>query len=208
MLYISRITDSKYYGVVDTDDNVETVVHGDILKAIVLSQHIPIEGVQVNHHPSMPRIIGVVPYQDPATYTQLQVKTKTLKGVEVRTYKDEITAIICNSNTTKRVTYIRLSDFASYIGKEFVLNWKPMFTTKKLVLVLDDKIKCRGMPPRINLFRACWDIREMVSSPEFVDEMYKTLIYDELVSTVDWNIFLIDNEERIKKWVEIANSMD
>ena len=113
MLYISRIVDQVNYGVVDTDDNKESFVDMRELKEAVLTHNLHIEGVEI-HRNGFELI--VTPWQPPETCTRLQTKLKVLKGIDVRTYRNYISAIVVDSRVCNEQAVIRLSDFCKFFN--------------------------------------------------------------------------------------------
>lgn len=140
VLYISRYVGRYSYGVVDTDDDSESVVFTDVLSRAVVENKLSIEGVVLadSHSSGRCRIDSVRPYQMPEYATQLTVKTQALHGVEVVLWKDAIASISrkpwCNQ------TSIRLSDYCTNCH-ERIFTLLPMNAAKQLIIVLDDKLQ-------------------------------------------------------------------
>lgn len=140
VLYISRYVGRYSYGVVDTDDDSESVVFTDVLERAVVKNKLNIEGVVLADRNSSGecRIDSVRPYQMPEYATQLTVKTQALHGVEVVLWKDSIASISRKSWCNQ--TSIRLSDYCTKCY-ERIFTLLPTNATKQLRVVLDDKIK-------------------------------------------------------------------
>lgn len=168
-VFNGMLDEEECYGVVDTDDDTETFVSFGELIQIVDDLDIKIEGVHVlkNSRAGM----KFIPYQDPRYCTKLQAKTKSLLGVDVRVYKNEITAIVTDYDVVKDGTRIRLSDFGSKIADAFYCDWVSRGkNSKKLILVLDDKIEVYGDHSNLLLREVHWDISEC-SGGRFVDHL-------------------------------------
>lgn len=140
VLYISRYVGRYSYGVVDTDDDSESVVSVDVLERAVVKSKLNIEGVVLSdrHSSGDRRIDSIRPYQMPEYATQLTIKTQTLQGVEVVLWKDAIASISrkpwCNQ------TSIRLSDYCTNCH-ERIFTLLPRNATNWLRIILDDKIQ-------------------------------------------------------------------
>lgn len=139
MLYFSRYvkcSDIVRYGVVDTDDGFETLVNWDSLSDLVLNTGLHIKGV----HRYDEYGIKVRVYQPPEETTRLQVKTKTLKGVDVTIYNHEIVGVRFDASKIHSRVTIRLSDFANSLG-DYILGECPKANVGiKVVLVLDNSV--------------------------------------------------------------------
>lgn len=131
MLYISRFVDPRQFGVVDTDDGVENLVrYADLYTANNLGLDI------VGAEPD--RLDEIFIHQPVETMSRQQVKTRTLLGVDVKIYNNEITNILL-CDIQEPVT-IRLSDYASACAG-YILTGNDQGNGHKLTLVLDEK--CR-----------------------------------------------------------------
>lgn len=141
MLFVSRVVDGLKFGIVDTDDGTETLVYRDELNDAVLIHHVDIKGVKIGYnrglHHNTPFIKEIMAQQDMRQYTNLQAKTKTLLGVEVRVYDGEITAILADTRVAKDGVRVRLSDFGTTMSWESPVRWVNGDTKNKLILVLD-----------------------------------------------------------------------
>lgn len=200
MLYVSRFVDSMRFGVVDTDDNTETPVHRQELDQAVLVHKLDIKGVYIGEGYGSRYVKAVIPYQDPSRCTPLQVKTKTMLGVDVRIYEDEITAIIPNLEAVQgREVSIRLSKYAKKLGWYPKIHWKPRPDNKWLILVLDDKLAIRDTNLEMNITRVKWDIRD-VHNEAFIRFVYDKLSSEPKLHSDDWGKCVIDTEERMRSW--------
>lgn len=140
VLYISRYVGRYSYGVVDTDDDSESVVFTDVLERAVVKNKLNIEGVVLaDSRSSSERRIDIVrPYQLPEYATQLTLKTQALHGVEVVLWKDAIASISRKPWCNK--TSIRLSDYCTNCH-ERIFTLLPTNATNRLRIVLDDKLQ-------------------------------------------------------------------
>lgn len=137
MLYISRIVTRSTYGVIDTDDNVETIASYNELKHFVKDLGIDIDGVTIN---GTYLKIEVANHSNSSKIAKLAMMT----GVVLSVVDDTLTSISFNHNV-KSCT-IRLSDYCSSIG-DYVLsrrNISFLTSDKKIVLVLDNDIDITG----------------------------------------------------------------
>lgn len=201
MLYISRRMSSRTYEVVDTDDGEASEYHYRDIEQAVLKYNIDIEGA----------IIGVtgkyiseyMPVQDTKYNSMELAKLKTLTGVEIRRYKDEIVAFIINTpHNLKPNTRIVLSKF----GKR--VNWHVSYRCgygRRPILVADDNIELIGEFSRTGgLFDVgLLDITQ-VTNETVLREIYYGLLRDHLnhlESASMLTSYLIDHKERMKYWI-------
>lgn len=183
-------TEESTYGVVDTADDVETFISFIDLLYIIDDLGIPIEGV-VSHKGARP-YIDTIPYQDTRFCSALQAKTKTLLGVDVRTYKDEVTAIMPDQKVVKNGTRIRLSEFGRKMSDSVHIDWvMSRSNTKKLILVLDDNILVYGDRVNMILNDVYWDISE-VTNDDFLESMSKAA-----ESYPKYRNYIIDSHKRL-----------
>lgn len=141
MLYISRSFEYGTFGVVDTDDNVEEVVSGEMLKELVCEVGLEIFGASRVEYPSGNMEFHIFPYQVEPDDTVLQTKLRTLFGVEVVKNKGVVVGISLRNARLPRDMSIRLSDLGDFYG-ECILDWDfKDYSGPKLTLVVDDNIK-------------------------------------------------------------------
>ena len=143
MLFISRYIGQQKFGVVDTDDGVETVcTYSDIVE-YVIDMGISIAGVETTYVEQRGKqrlaVRSVNPYQNPSSLTRDQVKMKMLNGVDVKTHGSQIVAIDIVGNALPNPVTIRLSDYGDTCGEYIFV--RTAFVQGKLVIVLDDKVK-------------------------------------------------------------------
>ena len=141
MLYISRCVTSQSFGVVDTDDNVETVVGAKEIEHFVDELGIVIKGAAWTDSPTRVDGFHIAPYQSPETMTGAQVKLKMLYGVDLVIYNGVIVSISVDPRKLTKSISVRLSDFATVCGT-CILDWTLIDNAGyKLTLVLDDKLE-------------------------------------------------------------------
>lgn len=202
MLYVSRSFGSSCYGVVDTDDDVEETVEWVELCNAVLKHGLDIKGVQLGHNAIGAFVSSVIPYQDIRYYSQAQVKAKTLLGVDVRTYKGEITRIVADGNITPDCVRIRLSEFGNRITRSTGIHWFNNEYRKKLILVLDDNIDIVDLTPSLCITGVTFDVSD-ITDEEFVTFCYKEMMAMVSVMGIDWSAYLMDSPERSAIWHQL-----
>lgn len=202
MLYISRKMfgeDNMQYGIVDTDDDSETVVTGMELRDIISKHDIKIEGVVTRMFGSYRNIESISVYQDDRYNSALQVKGRTMVGVDVRTFKDEITLVSFDKDRMRDQTSIILSRY----GKR--LNWQNINPpenagTKTLIVCLDDNIQMEGnIVAKIRNIK--FDLTRLTSS-ELLSAIYMYFIElrSEDIQPWQWTEVLVDTKERMRYW--------
>lgn len=202
MFFISRCFPGNKYGVVDTDDWSEDIVTWAELNVAVLTHGIRIYGAEVESpdDPDAIFIKFVTPYQHSRFYTNKQAKTKTLIGIDVGTYGDEITYIVADGQVTKDGTRIRPSEFGKRMGWYASVWWKNRQVSKKYVIVLDDGIEMIGeTPPEIFTSGVLWDISQ-VTNEAVIRSVYSELMSDDLLDIDEWSQYVIDKERRVRFW--------
>ena len=201
MLYISRPITSMQYGVVDTDDDVENIVTFNELAHAVISLNIDIKGVSTVNSSIQGRAIrGIECYQDERYLTGAQAKARMLLGIEIRTFKSEITGIVVHSDIFKDNTVIRLSDFGSSMSGRVAVRWTNIGTSLKntLIVVLDPKLEMLCEPPSPTMRGVKLDIRELGCN-WVVKKIYTTLA-NKKVPYAGWCSYIIDTEEQRRQW--------
>lgn len=143
MLYLSRYVYPDSFGVVDTDDGVESIVSRDDLDEICCTWLVPIEGIKIYWDSFMRYITSIVTYQPSETMSQLQIKTKVLKGIEVHSMGDMITNVLWDKDSIITPVRIRLSDFGSSCA-DCILSGNRHSRLHQVTLVLDDKLSFGG----------------------------------------------------------------
>lgn len=187
MLYLSRILPGDKIGVVDTDDGVETIVTEDELYLAVVAYHLDIAGVDDSGE--------YVPYQDMRYCSVKQTKLKAVRGVDIRTFKGEITYIGVGSEDVT----IRLSDYGSKLLTSMAWN----IGTGVLTIILDDSVEVVGKTLPCGFDGFCWDIRE-VTNDSVVSEVYSELIGDTIEDMGRWSNYVIDSQDRMDMWRLLA----
>lgn len=115
MLYVSRRIGNFSYGVVDTDDGTEEVVKkGDIVEAV---NHL---GVKIEGFDAKTKKVHI--YQPEDTLTQLQVRARVLKHLDIKIYGSMITCIKWNPAEIKHPVSIKLSDFGRFCADRILME--------------------------------------------------------------------------------------
>lgn len=166
MLYISRCVGMGKYGVVDTDDGVETICEHSELWEYCVNMGIDVKGVvlqttMVRNRPKL-SIHHVEVYQGAET-TKGQLKMKLFQGIDVKTYNGEIVAFDYDPNLVPQGIQVRLSEFGSKCG-EYLFK-RGCYTDKIfLTIILDDNIVLHGKSFKYFYERGvALDIREVRS---------------------------------------------
>lgn len=200
MLYVSRRVGVRSYGVVDTDDDVETIVKGSDLGNMVLVDKVEIVGVKLSSGANGTYIRGFEMYQDPRYYTALQAKYKTLKGIDIRTYKGEITYIALDGDRMELEERIVLSKFGKCMSWKVQFIWKGrQCKEQRVILVIDDNIEMLGDVTECCLEGAAWDVSEC-HNEELVTKMYTDAFDIEDLDDLVIDNFIVDNRERMTYW--------
>lgn len=199
MLYISRIPRVGTYGVVDTDDGVETWASWKNLEDAVIGCGITIHGVTTAFRQDDEYIDTVIPYQDTQYCVPMQAKVKSLLGVDIRIFKDEIVYIQADKRLTPADTRIRLSDYAKSIEGGALMRWNRNESNKKLILVLDDNFKFKENMPSFISYGIVWDISEF-SDEAVVSHIYKELMQTKFIDYAYWGSHIIDRPGRDSFW--------
>lgn len=192
--------DDDKYGVVDTDDYVETIISWGMLNEICLEIGLEIKGVTVEYSSlgfdSL--VTDITPYQDMRFYTKKQAKTKTLLGVDVRTFRKEISAILIDAERLRGNVQIRLSDYGERISGIADVGWdgSKMPMLKRVTIILDDKIEVYGDAYRMFASGVYWDFSE-VTDDKFVSRVLAYMMARH-VDKKYWMSYFIDSKGRHK----------
>lgn len=194
MLYISRFLGEDAYGVVDTDDDIEQVVSWQELSEAVEDYGLNIKGcVLANVKETV--LMSCSPYQLPKYCTKAQAKLKTLFGVDLRLWRDEITAIMVDPNFAEQDIKIRLSDYGKRISGNAVLGGMVFSVNCGPMLILDDNVEIYGDSLEIFASGMRWNLCALSDSK---------FIYDYMLNRhqdVDfWKYNLIDIPSRSPLW--------
>lgn len=200
MLYISRYITDYSYGVVDSDDGVETIVTREELAAVCITFRLKVKGVEVKHGNMGWYVDAVEPYQDRNTYNKRQIKALTLLGVDLKIYDQEIVAISADSSVAKSDVVLRPSEFAKKLSCFVKLNKS---ASCSLTIVLDDRIEVVGETFRVGLNGVRFDLRE-VSNEMTAKSVYKDVVVEYPVPIDMWEHYIIDNDSRSGFWKAIA----
>lgn len=143
MLYVSRRIGARKLGIVDTDDNTESIVSSRQV-AEALQAGLKIEGIEVldEKHRKHGTVfsVNIRVYQSEDNVSRLQAKTSVIKGVSVITSGNLITGIRWKQDTIVKGTSIRLSDFGTECS-DFLFYGSPISGEIVLTVVLDDTVK-------------------------------------------------------------------
>lgn len=149
MLYISRIVNNydavnKRYGVVDSDDNVETLVSKAELISLITKHRLKIDGVRLVRNKNGELSVRVnARNTNVGNVTSQQVKAKLLTGVDISVSKGEIVLISVNCDIMSDDYKIKLSDY----GNKIAWDVPVVFTSsrkKGVILSFDDSISVYG----------------------------------------------------------------
>lgn len=207
MLYVSRVLfdGDEYgdymYGIVDTDDDVEEVVTWEVMSDAVVHKRVKILGTFIDEiaetigYPFMSR---ADPYQDPRYITMEMAKLKTLLGVELIVWRDEVTSIFIDCDTSARNVKFRLSDYCRRLSGVSPTGWTTGSPSiKNVTILLDDKIEIYGGSfPVIFDSGINWDISE-VTNVELISRLYNYVLMH-YPSMREWNTSIIDKDKRIE----------
>ena len=199
MLYVSRYIGDGHFGVVDTDDDVEQEVSIRDIETAVNGHNLQIAGVR--KIPGLSRRYTARPYQNPATVTQLQVKTSTLCGVDVMVYKNLITRVSGKQLKHDGVVRVRLSQFGDTICSQCFYE-NDSFREGKTILVLDNALSyedcafqqpvCAGVTYDNQYYGVTFDLHEL--SDENAIFVYRGLL--ESIELAFLKGAVIDTDER------------
>lgn len=140
MLYLSRHIGPFEFGVVDSDDDVETKVSMVQLKNIACEKGLKIAGVHVapTGLSCSRSITKVIPYKYPAYQTVDCVKAYAVLGVGVTLWRDHIVSIERFDGYSDIV--LRLSDYGSILADKFLSRSTMFRDERKMTLVFDDSL--------------------------------------------------------------------
>lgn len=193
------------YGVVDTDDGIESIVDYSDLCDIIRDFGFDIKGVytktiNINVCETHLFLDYAVPYQPLNDVTQLQAKTSMLTKVRITTWRDMITNIKFDEDACSCRASIRLSDFGNKVA-DYVFNNTMPVRKHAVTLVLDNRLDftkwsfssgLRGYPG-VEVQGVVYDIRELSDDKAAI--IYKRL-YQDKISIFDIRKSLIDSNLR------------
>lgn len=138
MLYVSRYIDTKHFAVIDTADEVETIVSRDELEHIVCDLGIQIEGVIVGEA----GFVAAVPKKAIINTGAMLAKLAMFYGVRLDIRQDVLTSIKLADINTTDTCRIRLSNYCRRLrnymfGRSSEMGSQPK---RNIVLVLDDRL--------------------------------------------------------------------
>lgn len=197
LLYLSRRIDSTYYGVVNTDGDIEIqLTEEGIIDAINRGEEI--KGVFRDDSDNV-ILMNYWPYQDERYIIPAQAKAKTLLGVEIHRYKSEISLILINPNVTQDGTRIRLSEYGNAISWFCPVAYNPLVLRGYVVLVLDDNIRMLGNPYVCRRF-VIFDISE-VTDASLVNSVYMCMMQNHIQPPM-WKNHVIDKPKRMAQYIK------
>lgn len=199
MLYLSRVIDDRSYGVVDTDDDVEQVVTREELSTAIIKYGIAIEGIAYDKAIGGYRLRFDGVYQDPRYCSTLQMKAKTVLGVDIVTFRDEIVSILVDKSVVRSGLRVRLSDYATKFNCFSPIGWSVSVGNGSLVLVFDDSIEFVGGVPRFETPDVCLDLSD-VTNEALVTKIYEKLAKTNSIDYTEWPKFVMDRPERYRFW--------
>lgn len=195
MLYISRRMGIGRWGVVDTDDYIETVCDMNRLREAVCCG-LEIKGVSVIDRPFLGKHIDHVEvYQNPEFSQRNQAKMAVLNGVDIRTSGTDIVSISTPSGIRGDRVSVRLSDFGDSCSPH-ILGSILIPYGKTLTLVLDDKLKFtnKTFKGAIEYSRLYLDVTE-VTDQKALDRVYLCDGFKDGFDSIE--TYIIDNEDRL-----------
>lgn len=197
MLYVSRYIDEiDKVVVVDTDDGEETIINTNMLDHYCRTLHLDIKGVD-SRWAALDMDSCITIYQDPATKTKRQNKLAVMYGVDIVTSQGMITHI--SWGEVIKPVKVRLSDFGSECA-DFLVHGNSWVCNKKIVLVLDDKLKIRASSFAV-VEHEIWDYPDAVldlqeiSDDELAESLYVQYGCRETLTQFD---YIIDKPERMQ----------
>lgn len=152
MLYISRRVcadlrsqggsyNDMGYGVVDTDDDSETVTTFENIESACLDSHLDIKGVvYLQCQDGTYQVSSIMPYMPRQNLKPVNAKSQMLNWVDVKVYKNTVVDIGFNRKVFRRDSSVRLSDFAEYVG-DFLLYESVAEGSLTCTLIFDDKLR-------------------------------------------------------------------
>lgn len=190
LLYVSRCYGTKDYGVVDTDDGVETIISYSDLRDAVMKFGIEVIGVEVIDDTNG---VDIQIWQNPAECTRVQSKYLVLYGLDVKIHNDTIVDVK-SAGLRKDSVRLRLSDLASKCGSR-AFRSLILSSRNEVIIVVDDKVELdatafRGLPSN----RAMrMDVSE-VTREDLIESFYMSL---DSMQLMGWYLsYIIDDSAR------------
>lgn len=202
MLYVSRLIGDNVV-VVDTDDDVETVISRDYLKSVINSGLV-IKGVETSGRLPNKSIVKIRPvlYRDKTR----SIKSLFFYGFEIVVNGGRVVLVNAKGRKSNEKVYIRLANFSKIIGDD-ILSKLPKSHTP-LVLILDDSIEFSKLSFSYWYARGVvLDIREL-KSEEKVDMIYSAFTdVDSPAAPSDMFQCLIDDNSRMSGYTALAYTL-
>lgn len=197
MLYVSRITrgdrmamHETQYGIVDSDDNVETLVTRAELFDIIFKMNLKVRGVSKAKKKDGTPTINVHPLNRATDkQTGRQVKAKVMIGADISVRRGQIIHISVSKGGQK----IKLSNYGTSISWDVPIVFQTK-DQKKVTLCLDDNITVLGEFKLDSRSDIIWDI-SAVQNEQFVEMIY-TKADSMFITGCYAGDFLVDSVER------------
>jgi len=205
MLFVSRRLPSQCFGVVDTDDGVETIVPIDELGSIVSDFGIDVKGVSIDTFPNGTKYVcEVLIQQDPTKITAQQAKFRTLYDTKVIVYNGELVGIHVGEKAKYPIS-INVSSFANKISSLTQFWWDDDSRVDVgIVLVFDDSVEITGgILPVGEIYGLKFDISGITDSGVANSFYHKMLEEaDDMYSEI--REYIEDREDRFDIWTCIS----
>lgn len=196
MLYLSRVVEDDRFGIVDTDDNVETVVTRTQLSEIAVELKLPVAGVTIMQGNMGWYIKQISVWQDNQYSTQLQIKTKTLLSIDVTLFKDEIVGIKVLKPLQQEVV-LKLSDYAKKVSTfAMIRGTRGGFG---VVLKFDDSLIITGDCFISNAPGVKFDVRD-VTKWDILRSVYEYIVEQYPADVTTWRSNILDLPSRSAFW--------
>lgn len=207
MLYISRILQHERYGVVDSDDDTETIVTKRALLNYCGYLGLEIDGVVVRRSIGAPELYHVFVSHGPGVVSMKQIKAMTLLGVDIIIRKDEIVAINGDASKASKNVVIRLSDYASKLFGNVMIAWKSTEYCRVLRIVFDDRIEIVDKLGKLDYHCVQYDLRE-VSDDQVANSIYTAIVRSRAFTHGELDRVVLDISERAILWRSVEAVYD
>lgn len=198
MLYVSRrLPGEQLFGVVDTDDGIESTVSYQDLIEIVVDSGIDIAGVTRSKDAVHAVIVNV--WQEPSRVTSIQAKYRALYDTNICVFRDELVGVSIGPRAPSNLV-VNVSDFAHKLSGVIQLICDSRRRMGfSLTLVLDDSVELAHCSPPVGLFGLKIDIRNVTNSA-VVDSCYSELLKELPGDYNTWYQYLVDRLGRGMDW--------
>lgn len=203
MLYVNRVRfnhTKNRFGVVDTDDDVETMCSWDDIDLAVCGYGLDVKGVEVcdgKQDATFPFILNIQPYQDKRYVTRQQLRLKLHAGVNLTIWRNELVRFVVDCRVWNSDVTFRLSDFCTYMNSDVPSMWiNPKRAEHKITVILDDKVKIAGDNFGLFQFGVYWDLSE-VTDIMLLARMWNYMLLDR-PGDDSWKKYWVDKHQRIE----------